>query len=81
MCYLYCFVDLNLVLGLLDFWYIYGVKGLNFVFVGGFVIVVIMVVVVFIGVVNVGDCFCSKLVEVILVEVYYNFDDKVDVEV
>ena len=55
-------------------------KGPNLAFVGGFVIVAIMSVVVFIGAANAGDCPRSKSAEATSVEAHHNADDKADVE-
>ena len=55
-------------------------KGQNLAFVGGYVIVAIMAVVVFIGAANAGDCPRSNSGETTSVESHHNADDKSEVE-
>ena len=55
-------------------------KGPNFAFVGGSVIVAIMAVVVFIGAANADDCPRSKSAETTSVEAHHNADDKAAVD-
>ena len=55
-------------------------KGPNLAFVGGFVIVAMMAVVVFIGAANAGDCPRNKSAEATSVEADHNADDRADVE-
>ena len=55
-------------------------KGQNNAIAGGYVIVAIMAVVVFIGTANAGDCPRSKSAEATSVEAHHNADDNADVE-
>lgn len=55
-------------------------KGQNLAFLGGSVIVAVMVVVVFIGAANAGDCPRSKSAEATSVEAHHKADDKAEVE-
>ena len=55
-------------------------KAPNLAFVGGYVIVAIMAVFVFIGAANAGDCPRSKSAEATSVEAHHNADDKADIE-
>ena len=57
-----------------------GVKGPNYAFVGGSLILAIMAVFVFIGAANAGDCPRSKSAKATSFEAHHNADDKADVE-
>ena len=55
-------------------------KGPNLALAGGYVIVAIMALVVFVGAANAGDCTRSKSAEATSVEAHHKADDKAEVE-